>query len=80
MDKQSLIKEAIATESELEIVYRNKSKAESERVIIPIEIGLLEYQNEAGQTKKFYGVRAYCTKAEDVRLFSITNIRKIKKL
>ena len=74
-DKINLIKQAIDTNSNLEIVYRNGVGIESERVIIPITLGDQEYKG-----MQFLGVRAYCTKRKEERTFSVARIKKVRKI
>ncbi|MCX8093101.1 MAG: AAA family ATPase [Candidatus Goldbacteria bacterium] len=73
--KVEIIKDAIKNKNKIEIVYLKKSDEKTRRVIIPVEIGMLEYIG-----KRFYGLRAYCYHKREERSFRIDRILEIKVL
>jgi|DewCreStandDraft_4_1066084.scaffolds.fasta_scaffold02158_7 ATP-dependent exoDNAse (exonuclease V) alpha subunit len=73
--KIEIIKDAINNNKKIEIVYLKKSDEKTRRVIQPIEIGEMVYMD-----KSFLGLRAYCMKRDDERVFRVDRILEIKVL
>jgi ATP-dependent DNA helicase PIF1 len=74
-EKIDIIKRAIDTESKLKIVYLKPNDEKSERTILPIEVGEMEY---SGVT--YTGVHAYCFTRKEKRIFRIDRILGIEEL
>ena len=72
-EKISFIEDAIKTGKQLEIVYLKTKDEKSKRVITPLSVGELEYSG-----KKFPGLKAFCTKRMDERVFHIERILEMK--
>jgi hypothetical protein len=72
-EKISVIETAIKNKRPLEIVYLKTKDEKSRRIIIPRFVGEMEYNG-----RKFTGIRAYCTKRKDDRVFHIERILEIK--
>lgn len=74
-EKADMIREAIRNRSHLEIVYLKTDDTKTRRKIRPESIEMMEYMG-----KKFEGVRAYCLKRKDERIFRIDRMLEIKVL
>lgn len=71
--KVTLIREAIHKKTNLEIVYLKPDDTKTKRKIRPEAIEMREYMG-----KVFEGLRAYCYKREEERIFRIDRILEIK--
>ena len=72
-EKISFIEEAIKTGKQLEIVYLKTKDEKSKRIITPLSVGELEYSG-----KRFPGLKAFCTKRMDERVFHIERILEMR--
>ena len=72
-EKIKLIQKAIDNKKLLQMTYLKANDTQSERKIKPLEVGLQTYHN-----KQFQGIRAFCFKAEEERMFRIDRILKLK--
>ncbi len=72
-DKLALIREAIRTGQDLEIVYLKTDDTKTRRRIRPEAIERMEYMG-----KEFEGVRAYCFKRGEERNFRIDRMLEVK--
>lgn len=72
-EKIRLIKMAIKTKSNLNIVYLKSNDQKSKRVIAPKKIGTMEYMQ-----KSYLGVEGYCFKREDNRVFRVDRILELE--
>jgi len=68
-DKKRMIEEAIRSKKALGIVYLKSSDEKSRREIEPREVGAMEYLG-----KPFLGVRAFCRKRREERVFRVDRI------
>ena len=74
-DKLALIREAIRTGRDLEIVYLKTDDTKTRRRIRPESIEQMEYMG-----KQFEGVRAYCFKRGEERHFRIDRMLEVRPL
>jgi len=74
IEKIELIKKAIEVKGELHIVYLKANDEKFKRTIKPFEVGEMSY---AG--KKYLGVKGYCLKRREERVFRVDRILEIKK-
>ena len=74
-EKCTLIWEAIQDGSLLKITYLKPNDEKSRRIILPREVGQMEFQG-----KTYTGVRAFCLKRQEERNFRIDRILSIKKV
>jgi hypothetical protein len=74
-NKIELIKNAIKNKNKIEIIYLKKTDEKTNRIIVPIKVGEMEY---AG--KKFTGLLGYCMKREEERIFRVDRILQINVL
>jgi len=72
--KIELIRKAIKNKLSLEIVYLKPSDEKTTRVVRPEAVGEMEYRG-----KKYLGMRAFCLKRNDDRVFRIDRILEIKE-
>jgi len=72
-DKVALIREAIRTGGELEIVYLKTDDTKTRRRIRPESVEPMEYMG-----KRFEGVRAHCFKRGEERNFRIDRMLEVK--
>ena len=72
-EKLSIVKKAIMDKMPLEIVYLKTKDEKSQRVIIPSFVGEIEYNG-----RKFIGIKAFCTKRKDDRVFHIERILEMR--
>lgn len=72
-EKISFIEDAIKTGKQLEIVYLKTKDEKSKRVITPLSVGEFEYSG-----KRFPGLKAFCTKRMDERVFHIERILEMR--
>ena len=74
-NKIKLIQDAIDKNKALEISYLKTNDTKSKRIIIPISVGKESYCN-----KEFLGVKAFCTKRHEERMFRVDRILKISEI
>ena len=74
-EKIHLLQEAMEEKRSLEIVYLKGNNEKSRRIIDPLYVGELDYEE-----KKFTGLQAYCHKRKEIRNFRIDRILEIKKV
>jgi hypothetical protein len=74
-DKTKIIEEAIKNGRKIEIVYLKRTDEKSNRIIKPVEIGKMTYME-----KSFLGLKAYCVKRKEERVFRVDRILKINVL
>lgn len=72
--KTAILKKALADKTKVHIVYLKAKDEKSSRIIQPLEVAEMEY---AG--KKFSGLRAFCHKRREERVFRIDRILEIKE-
>jgi len=72
-EKIKIINQALKENKRLEIIYLKPNDEKSRRVIRPIEVGEHIFQG-----KPFLGVRAYCEKRNEERVFRIDRILQMK--
>jgi ATP-dependent DNA helicase PIF1 len=73
-EKIEIIKRAIDLQTALRIVYLKPNDEKSTRIIMPREIGEMEYGNVT-----FTGVRAFCTERKQTRVFRVDRILEIEE-
>jgi len=73
-DKLAVIGRAIAGKTPLRIVYLKPSDEKSRRVIIPLNVGEMEYGG-----KTFLGLRAFCMTRNEERTFRIDRILEMEE-
>jgi len=69
------IKKAIENEASLEIVYLKPSDEKTTRVVRPETVGEMEYRG-----KKYVGMRAFCLKRNENRVFRVDRILEIREV
>jgi ATP-dependent DNA helicase PIF1 len=72
--KIELIREAIENRTLLEIVYLKPSDEKTMRIVRPEAVGEMEYRG-----KKYLGMRAFCMKRNEDRVFRIDRILEIRE-
>jgi len=72
-DKLAIITQAVAANSQLEMIYLKANDSKSTRVIKPLTVGEENYQG-----KKFLGMLAYCTSRNEKRMFNVARILELK--
>ncbi len=72
-DKLLLLHEAIAQKKNLEIVYLKAQDEKSQRTILPLFIGEMEYKGYP-----YLGLEAYCLTRRQKRIFNVDKILEIK--
>lgn len=72
--KVEAIKKAIGNKASLEIVYLKPSDEKTTRVVKPEAIGEMEYSG-----KKYLGMRAFCLKRNEERVFRIDRILEMRE-
>ena len=73
-DKIDVIRKAIENKLSLEIVYLKPSDEKTMRVVRPEAVGEMEYRG-----KKYLGMRAFCLKRSEERVFRIDRILEIRE-
>ena len=73
-DKIDVIRKAIENKLSLEIVYLKPSDEKTTRVVRPEAVGEMEYRG-----KKYLGMRAFCLKRNEERVFRIDRILEIRE-
>lgn len=71
-DKIALIEQAIQDRAKLNMTYLKANDTKSTRVIVPLSVGLEDYQG-----KKFPGLKAFCTQRKEERMFHVGRILKL---
>ena len=71
-DKMAIIQKAIDEQKQLEIGYLTAQDIKSSRVVQPLDCGWQSYKGV-----KYQGMRAFCLKAQDERMFRIDRILKL---
>jgi len=74
-DKTKMIENAIENGRKIEIVYLKRTDEKSKRIIKPVEIGKMTYME-----KSFLGLKAYCMKRKEERVFRVDRILEINVL
>jgi ATP-dependent DNA helicase PIF1 len=72
-ERFALLGKAIQGKKKLDIIYLKAKDEKSKRTIIPTFAGEMEYQG-----RKFPGLRAFCTRRQEERVFHIERILDIK--
>jgi ATP-dependent DNA helicase PIF1 len=70
--KIRIIEQAILENKNLELIYLKTSDEKSQRIIKPFHVGEMEYQG-----KTFLGVKAFCLKRNEERVFRIDRILEL---
>ena len=73
--KIELIRQAIEDKTALEIVYLKPSDEKSTRIVRPKAVGEMEYRG-----KTYTGMRAFCCKRNEERVFRIDRILELRKI
>ncbi|MDO8509590.1 MAG: WYL domain-containing protein, partial [bacterium] len=73
VEKMQIIQGAIDAEQKLEITYLKADDTKSKRIIIPHQVGEMEYKN-----KKYTGIEAYCCSQNQPRVFRVDRILEMK--
>jgi ATP-dependent DNA helicase PIF1 len=73
--KIEIIKEAIRSRTQVEIVYLKPSDEKTQRIIQPLFMGEMEYQG-----KQYLGLRAFCLKRKEERTFRIDRILELREV
>ena len=71
-EKMEIIREAIKNKHPLHITYLKPNDEKSRRIIRPKKIGEMEYEG-----KPFLGLRAFCEKRQDERVFRVDRILEL---
>jgi ATP-dependent DNA helicase PIF1 len=71
-DKIELIRKAIENRASLKIVYLKPNDEKTTRVVRPEAVGEMEYRG-----KKYLGMRAFCLKRNEERVFRVDRILEI---
>jgi ATP-dependent DNA helicase PIF1 len=74
-EKMALIAQAIGEQRKLSLTYLKPNDTQSERVVIPLSVGA-----ETFKGKTFPGMKAFCTKAREERMFRVDRILRIERL
>ncbi|HUX78644.1 MAG TPA: WYL domain-containing protein, partial [Alphaproteobacteria bacterium] len=72
--KVEFIKESLERKQSLEIVYLKANNEKSQRVITPTDVGPMSYKD-----KPYVGVKGFCHKSQENRVFRVDRILGIKK-
>ena len=73
--KVALIEKAIVEKARLSLTYLKANDTKSDRVVIPLSVGTQSYEG-----KQFHGMKAFCTKAQEERMFRVDRILKMEKV
>ena len=74
-DKIRIIEAAIKSRAKLKIAYLKAQDEKSKRIIAPFEVGEMTYND-----KPFIGVRAFCLKRNEDRVFRVDRILEIEQV
>ena len=72
-ERFELLEKAIKENKKVEIVYLKIKDEKSKRIVVPIEVGQMNYQG-----RKFQGLKALCTDKNGERVFHIERILEMK--
>jgi ATP-dependent DNA helicase PIF1 len=72
-DKITIIKQAITSKNELEIIYLKANDEKSNRRIIPKKVATMSYLD-----KNFLGMEAFCQKRQENRVFRVDRILELR--
>ncbi len=70
-----LIAQAIKEKAKLTMTYLKANDTKSERTVIPITVGKEKYQG-----KEYPGMKAFCTKRKEERMFRVDRILKVERV
>ena len=73
--KVELIRRAMAERRELALTYLKANDTQSRRIVIPLAVGTQEYRG-----KEFPGLKAFCTWAQEERMFRVDRILRMEML
>lgn len=73
-EKIRRIKEAISKKEKLSITYLKASDEKSSRLILPLSVGTMSYQD-----KEFIGIEAHCFKRGETRVFRVDRILEMRE-
>lgn len=73
--KMALIAQAIGEKAKLHLTYLKPNDTKSERIVVPLSVG-----TETFNGKTFPGMKAFCTQAQDERMFRVDRILRIERL
>ena len=73
-DKIAFIQQAIDERTNLNMTYLKANDTKSNRIVVPIAVGNARYQG-----KKYHGMRAFCTKRKEERMFRVDRILEMNK-
>ncbi len=71
--KINILEDAVKVRRPLKITYLKRSDEKSKRLILPFEVGRMEYNG-----REFLGLRAYCYERSSERIFRIDRILSIE--
>lgn len=71
--KAEILREAVANETKVKLVYLKSNDAKSERSFLPSEVGTMEYHG-----KQFLGVRGFCFLRQSERVFRVDRILELE--
>lgn len=74
-NKVETIRKAIEGKRALQIVYLKPNDEKTKRIVIPEAVGEMEYQG-----KSYLGMRAFCTKRNEERVFRVDRILGIQEV
>jgi hypothetical protein len=73
--KVELIRRAMAERRELALTYLKANDTQSRRIVVPLAVGTQEYRGKA-----FPGLKAFCTWAQEERMFRVDRILRMEML
>ena len=73
--KVALIRRAMAEGRELALTYLKANDTQSRRIVLPLAVGTQEYRGKA-----FPGLKAFCTWAQEERMFRVDRILRMEML
>jgi ATP-dependent DNA helicase PIF1 len=73
--KMALLRRALEERRELELTYLKANDTQSRRIVIPLAVGTQEYRG-----KEFPGLKAFCTWAQEERMFRVDRILRMEML
>jgi hypothetical protein len=73
--KIALIEQAIGEKAKLSLTYLKANDTRSERVVVPLSVG-----TEAYGGKTFPGMKAFCTKTQEERMFRVDRILRLERV
>jgi ATP-dependent exoDNAse (exonuclease V) alpha subunit len=72
--KVELIEESLKGKKSLEIIYLKANNEKSQRIVTPTAVGTMTYKD-----KSYFGMRGFCHKSQEDRVFRVDRILEIKK-